>query len=159
VYALRTLIEHDVRLVVIGGYAGNLLGSPIMTGDTGICYQRDRANCDRLAAALRDLDARPRDGLGLPFVLDGHTIYNGCNFTFATTAGDLDCLCEPGATFRYEDLLPNARETYVEDIAVLVASVEDLIRMKRFAGRPKDMWAIEILAGLQQEIDRQGDPE
>jgi transcriptional regulator with XRE-family HTH domain len=157
--ALRTLISHEVRFIVIGGYGGNLLGSPIVTRDTDICYQRDRENCDRLAAALRELDARPRQDLDLPFVLDGRTLYDGCNFTLVTVAGDFDCLCEPGRGFRYEDLLPNARTTHVEDVTVLVSNVEDLIRMKRAAGRPKDMWAIEILATLQEEIDRSPDPE
>jgi hypothetical protein len=37
---------------------------------------------------------------------------------------------------------------------VLVASIEDLIRMKRAAGRPKDLLAIEELGALRDELDR-----
>jgi predicted transcriptional regulator len=42
---------------------------------------------------------------------------------------------------------------------VLVASIEDLIRMKRAAGRPKDLIEVEVLGALQAEIDaRNRDP-
>jgi hypothetical protein len=33
--ALRTLLERDVRFVMIGGFAGALRGSPVITGDHG----------------------------------------------------------------------------------------------------------------------------
>ena len=36
--ALRTLLERGVRFVLIGGYAGALRGSPVITGDVDICY-------------------------------------------------------------------------------------------------------------------------
>ena len=39
--ALRTLVERGVRFVLIGGYAGALRGSPVITGDLDICYARD----------------------------------------------------------------------------------------------------------------------
>ncbi len=50
--ALRTLLERDVRFVLIGGYAGALRGSPVITGDLDICYARDDDNLERLADAL-----------------------------------------------------------------------------------------------------------
>jgi hypothetical protein len=39
---------------------------------------------------------------------------------------------------------------------VLVASVDDLIRMKRAAGRPKDLLAVEELGALRDELARGG---
>ena len=50
--ALRTLAERGVRFVLIGGYAGALRGSPVITGDLDICYARDDDNVERLAGAL-----------------------------------------------------------------------------------------------------------
>lgn len=69
--SLRTLVEHEVRFVVIGGLAGRLHGSTTVTNDLDICYARDEGNLDRLARALRDLNARLR-GVedAVPFVLD-----------------------------------------------------------------------------------------
>ena len=39
---------------------------------------------------------------------------------------------------------------------MLVASVEDLIRMKRAAGRPKDLLAVEELGALRDELASRG---
>jgi len=153
--AVRTLVEHDVEFVVIGAFAGRLLGSPIATNDTDICYEHGRENCERMARALADLEASPRRWpADLPFILDGQTISNGCTFTFETVAGDLDILCEPAPGLFYAELRRNAVAMPMDDLHVLVSSLEDLIRMKRSAGRPKDLWAAEILGALQEEIDR-----
>ena len=37
---------------------------------------------------------------------------------------------------------------------VLVASIDDLIRMKRAAGRPKDLLAVEHLGALRDVLDQ-----
>ena len=58
--ALRTLLDHDVRFVLIGGFAGALRGSPVITGDVDICCAREDANLERLAEALRALGAHLR---------------------------------------------------------------------------------------------------
>jgi hypothetical protein len=40
---------------------------------------------------------------------------------------------------------------------LLFASLDDLIAMKRAAGRPKDRVELEILGALREEMDRRGD--
>ena len=42
----------------------------------------------------------------------------------------------------------------VDSVQVLVAGLQDLIRLKRSAGRPKDLVEVEILAALREEIER-----
>jgi len=53
--ALRVLDAHDVRYVLIGGLAGELMGAPLATNDLDICYERSPENMGRLAAALQEL--------------------------------------------------------------------------------------------------------
>ena len=90
VTALRTLLDHDVRFVLIGGFAGALRGSPLITGDLDICYARDDANLERLAEALRSLEARLRGAPpDVPFLLDARTLRAGDLFTFSTSVGRL----------------------------------------------------------------------
>jgi hypothetical protein len=154
--ALRVLVSHRVRFVVIGGIAGRAWGSPTITNDLDICYQRNKANHEALAAALHDLDATLRGAPpGLPFLLDERTITMGDSFTFDTTAGPLDCLGTPSGTNGYPDLMKNATEIQLDDdLRVAVCSLDDLIRMKRAASRPKDRIELEILAAVKEEIEK-----
>jgi hypothetical protein len=155
--ALTTLVHHDVRFVVIGGVAAAAHGSPSLTGDLDICYARDADNLERLAAALVELDARLRRAEGdVPFVVDARSLAAGDHFTFTTVAGDLDCLGTPAGTDGFDDLAANAAELDLDGLKVLVAAVEDLIRMKRAAGRPKDRAEIEILGALRDELEERG---
>ena len=159
--ALRDLNEAGVRYVVIGAFAGRLLGSPTMTRDLDICYARDRGNVEALAAVLRGLHARLRGvDQEVPFQLDARSLAAGDSFTFVTDAGDLDILGTPDGTTGFDDLAKTAVRTDLDGLVVLVTSIDDLIRMKRAAGRPKDLIEIEMLSALRDELDsgRRGGP-
>lgn len=151
---LRTLNEHRVRYVLIGGYAGAIRGSPLITGDVDICHARDERNLGRLASALQALEARLR---GAPpdvaFRLDARALGAGDHFTFATAAGPLDCLGTPAGTDGFADLDASASDEDLDGLTVRVASLDDLIRMKRAAARPQDLVAIEWLSALRDELD------
>lgn len=152
----HTLDDAAVRYVVIGAFAGRILGSPTLTRDLDICPARDRANLDRLAEVLRGLHARLRGVEAVvPVILDGRTLVAGDAFTFSTDAGDLDVLGTPQGTAGYDDLARTSTVIDLDGVRVQVASIDDLIRMKRAAGRPKDLVELEILGALREEIDRQ----
>ena len=152
--ALRTLHRHGVRFVVIGGIAARLLGSPTVTRDTDICYERTPENLERLAAALGELGAKLR-GVDeeVPFLLDAKTLAAGDHFTFQTQAGDFDVLGTPAGVEGFDELVQRATPFDIDGITVLVASIDDLIRMKRAAGRAKDLIEVEVLAAVRDEIE------
>jgi len=153
--AFGTLTEFGVRFVVIGGFAGRIWGSPTVTNDVDICYARDRPNLERLASALSSLHARLRGAPeAIPFQLDARTIEAGDHFTFVTDAGNLDCLGVPVGSKGYEDLASTVTEFDLGKFKVKVAAIEDLIRMKRASGRPKDRIEVEVLKALQEEIEK-----
>lgn len=154
---LELLLRHEVRFVLIGGVAGNAHGSTTATLDTDICYQREEQNYDRLAAALRELRVTLRGAdPGLPFRIDTRTIRNGMNFTLETAEhGAFDCLGEASG-YTYEILAANAEPADFEGASVLVASLDDLIRMKRAAGRLKDLVEVENLSKLRDVREERG---
>lgn len=154
----RTLDRHGVRFIVIGGVGGRLHGSPTVTNDTDVCYERSPENLERLAAALAELGVELR-GVGeqVPFILDAKTLAAGDHFTFTSRAGDLDILGTPAGVDGFDDLLERAEEFDVDGVAVLAASIDDLIRMKRAAGRPKDLIELEILGAVRDEIESEGE--
>lgn len=152
--ALRVLAEHNVRFVVIGGLAARLWGSPTFTNDLDICYSRDRSNLEALASALSSLKATLR-GVDdeVPFELSAGSLEAGDSFTFTTTAGNLDVIGTPSGTDGFDDLIRTATTMDLGELEVSVTDVEDLIRMKRAAGRPKDLIEQEVLAALREELD------
>src|SRR2546423_199280 len=149
---LRALDRHGVAFVVIGGVAARLHGSPSVTTDVDVCCDRRSDNLVRLAEALVELGAKLRGvDEDVPFLLDAGTLAAGSNFTFVTAAGALDVIGDPAGTRGYDELIANAERVDVGGLEVLVADLDDLIRMKLAAGRPKDRIEVEILGALREE--------
>jgi hypothetical protein len=113
----------------------------------------DDANLERLAEALRSLDAHLRGAPPhVPFLLDTRTLRAGDHFTFSISVGALDILGTPSGAKGFADLDPNATDEVVDGLTIRVASIEDLIRMKRAAGRPKGLIALEWLSAVRDEL-------
>lgn len=154
---LRTLVDHQVRFVLIGGWAAKLHGSPTVTADIDICYARDGSNLERLAAALGKLRVQLR-GIDddVPFVLDARSLRAGDTFTLTTSSGDVDLIATPAGSTGFDALVASADVLELGDMHIAVASLPDLITMKRAAGRPKDRVEVEILEALRRESQREG---
>jgi hypothetical protein len=151
---ISTLNEHDVEFVVIGGVAVVAHGAPLATADLDICYSRQQENLQRLAWALHSLNARLRGAPeDVPFLLDDQTLARGDHFTFVTDAGDLDVIATPAGSAGFDQLATNATRADYGGGPILVASVEDLIRMKRASGRQKDEPALHWLQGIRDELE------
>lgn len=150
---LKVLAHHQVSFVIIGGVAGNIHGSKSFTFDLDVCYARDPANIARLAAALTELRVQLRGAdPDLPFRPDARTIRSGLNFTFTTELGDLDCLGEASG-YTFDVLYPNSHRADLGGVVVAVVDLDDLIRMKRAAGRNKDLIEVENLSALRDVRD------
>jgi hypothetical protein len=152
---LRRLVEADVDFVVVGGVAVIVQASPRFTKDLDICYAIEQANLDRLGAALTELGARLR-GVeeDVPFVPDGLTLRHTQMLTLTTLDGDIDLLVDPNGSPGYAALRRNASRIDLDGIAVLVASIDDMIAMKRAAGRPQDLLDLESLEVARRRVGR-----
>jgi hypothetical protein len=148
---LRRLTERGVDFVVVGGFAAVLWGSARNTFDLDICFALDDGNLDALAAVLLSLGATLK-GVDddVPFVPDARTLRRVELLTLNTAAGGLDLLAHPKGAPRYELLRNRASRVDVGDFHVLIASIEDLLQMKRAAGRAKDLADIEELEAIRR---------
>ena len=152
---LQVLHSNEVDFVVIGGIAAAAHGSPSVTQDLDVCHSREKESLERLATALLEMKARLRGApKEVPFLLDAKTLEMGDHFTFTTVHGNFDCLGHPAASSGYEDLAAGADLIDFDGLRVAVASLDDLIRMKRASARPKDRAELEILGALRSEIER-----
>jgi hypothetical protein len=157
---LSTLVDRDVEFVVIGAIAAISQGGPLITEDLDITPSRESANLERLASALKALDARlriPNDPSGIEFPIEPRFLGSVDSWTLKTPSGDIDLLFAPSGTEGYEDLKRGAVSAELWDHEVLVASLPDLIRMKEAAGRPKDLAQIPALRQtLEVRREREG---
>lgn len=151
---LRELLDAGVEFVLIGGLASQVHGSPSLTGDVNICYAQDRENLGRLAAGLRSLLAIRRElPPGVVAQVDARTLRAGDVFTLSTRYGDLDLLAHPAPSLDFETLAGRSISAEILGRVVRIASLDDLIAMKRAAGRPKERIELEILGALREELD------
>ena len=154
---LLALQRAEVRFVLIGGLAAQVHGSPSLTFDVDVCFDLDRDNLDRLANALIELVAIRREmPQGVVAPIDARALRAGDVFTLRTRLGDLDLLAHPAPAFDYATLAAHAVRVEIQGADVQVASLDDLMAMKRAAGRPKDRVELEILGALREQIDRHG---
>ena len=152
---LAVLREAGVQFVLVGGMAAILHGDVGVTIDIDVVPEREPENLDRLAIALRTLDARIRaEGApeGLPFDCSGEFLRNlapDSILNLTTQVGDLDLTFRPSGTGGYADLRRDAVEIEAGDgVRILVASLADVIRSKEAAGREKDRLALPRLRRL-----------
>jgi hypothetical protein len=149
---LAALIDAGVEFIVIGGMAATAHGSAHVTVDLDIVYRRTSDNIERLAQALEPLSPYLRGAPpGLPFRFDAETIRRGLNFTLTTAAGDLDCLGEATGNGTYDALVTGSCVLQVFGRDCRFVDLETLIRLKRAAGRPKDLERIAELEALRDE--------
>ena len=130
-----------MRFVLIGALAARLHGFPRVTADADITPARDPGNLERLAAALRELDARvftERVPEGLPFDCSPEMLARADLWNLTTSAGRLDVAFTPSGTAGYEDLARRAVRFEVYGVELRAARLEDIIRSKEAAGRPQD---------------------
>lgn len=150
---LETLAAHDVCFIVVGGVAATIHGSARLTQDLDVVYARDDANLSRLVEALSPRRPYLRGApAGLPFSWETATLRAGLNFTLTTDLGDLDILGEIVGGGAYEDLLDDAIVVELGDVEFLCLGLQRLIRVKRAAGRPKDLEAIAELEVIRDEV-------
>ena len=149
--AIKQFVEGNVRFVLIGGLAMIAQGATHTTLDIDLSYDRNTENLAALVKVLVGCHARLRNvPADLPFILDVKTFRNVFNLTLTTDVGAIDLLAEPAGVDSFEGLWERASVMELFGMSVRVASIEDLIAMKRAAGRPKDERHLMELLDLQQ---------
>jgi hypothetical protein len=149
------LTAHEVEFLVAGGIAVYVHGYPRNTWDVDIIPSPDAANMRRLANALTELGAHAvgarREKLALD--LSHPERLAAGNYFLNSEAGALDLFNGPRADLhRYRALEANAVEARVGELTIRVVGKDDLIDMKREAGRDKDLRDIAALT----EVERSG---
>lgn len=75
-----------------------------------------------------------------------------------TRLGDLAVAFKPAGTAGFDDLRRDAQLIAIGTLTLAVASLDDVIRSKEAADRPKDRRTLPILRQLREEIRNRKSP-
>jgi hypothetical protein len=155
---LATLNDAAVDYLIVGGVAVVLHGSLRTTADLDLVVRLDRANTERAIGALEGLGYRPRAPVAATAFIDeiqreswirdkGMTVFSLWSARLPTLEIDL-FVREP---FNFDLAKLRATESHLGTTRTWIASIDDLIEMKRQAGRPKDLDDIRSLEALRTD--------
>lgn len=155
----EALNDAGARYVVVGGLAAVLHGYARLTADVDLAVDLDEVEARKTAQALAALGLVPRAPVNL---LDLASVEERARWRKEHNALVLS-LWDPHNPMRAVDLfieLPVPfEELYLRSelkplrrTHVRVTSLDDLIRLKRLAGRPQDLQDIEALTEIRRRL-------
>lgn len=151
---LRALVAGGVEFVLVGGLAAAVRGSPTVTYDVDIAPRQSPENLARLAAVLHALGAVRFTDPDAPLEEPRPERFTERVEQFAAPIGYIDVLRSLRAVGGFDDLAGRAERVEVGDVTVVVADLDDVIRSKEAAGRPKDLAQLPALRALREQLER-----
>ncbi len=147
---VRRLIQNDVSFVLVGGMAGTIYGSSLVTEDVDICAPLVLSNIARLLSALDGLERRWRmlpKRPPLTTVADELVGYKKLYLT--TTVGQLDVLTEIAGIGEYDTVARRSETVHLSERTIRVLSIDALITSRKALNRPKDLPGIAQLEAIR----------
>jgi hypothetical protein len=135
--------RHEVQYVTVGGVAIQAYGGQRMTQDLDVV----------IAASRENIDARilGRDGQRSKSVPSAAMLASGDQWHLITEHGPLDVRTLPAHLGSFADVRGRAHVVQLGELSIPIAHRDDLLRMKRAAGRPQDLADVRLLESLGDE--------
>jgi hypothetical protein len=137
---IELLEKHQVKYLVVGGYAVGFHGYPRFTGDLDIWLQPDPENAIRILIAIRDFGFNFSNLNEKDFEVPGNVVQIG------NPPLRIDLLTEIDGV-QFEDAYAQRIEATIFNQKTNFISYNDLIKNKRATGRFKDLGDVENLNG------------
>jgi predicted nucleotidyltransferase len=146
---LQRLADAGVDFVVVGGYAGMIHGSALITKDVDVCAVLSAENVEKIRRAFADINPVHRQTHRLLSFLEhpapGQPLVN---LYLRTDKGVIDILSSILGIGDFDRLRSSAVEMPMFGRTYPVISLEDLITAKEAVGREKDLLAVKELRAI-----------
>jgi len=131
------LARHGLEAVMIGNAAAALQGAPVTTIDIDFLFRKTPANLKKLKAIAAELEA---------VILAPYYPVSGLLRVSRDTDGlQLDFMSVVDGVRSFEGLRKRAMPVKFGGSRIYVASLADIIKSKKAAGRPRDLAVLEVL--------------
>ena len=148
-HLLQRLADSRVDFVVVGGFAGVLYGSALVTRDLDICAVLTPENIEHLRVTLRDLNPRHRmTPQRLSFLTVPTSGESVANLYLETDWGVVDILSSITGVGGFESIKGNSEAFDIAGRKCRIISLPDLVRAKEAMGREKDLLAAKELRAI-----------
>jgi hypothetical protein len=135
---IALLNEHEVRYLIVGGYAVAVHGHPRYTKDLDVWILTETGNADRLLSALEEF------GFGSLGLTQGDFVTRDQVIQLGYPPNRIDILTSlEGVSF--EDCYDSRAVVELEGLLVPFISLDDLRKNKRALGRHQDLADLENL--------------
>lgn len=145
---LDDLNRAGVRYVLIGGIALIRHGVVRATRDVDAVFDPEPKNVKRIHGVIEQWGATRPDGSPIP----DDSVAGDRSIHLATPHGDLDLLSEKAAGVAFEDLRTRADTRRVDGVEAPICSLADLVKLKRSAGRERDLVDLADLEAAHGEL-------
>lgn len=136
---------HRLEVILIGNSAAAIQGAPVTTDDLDFMFRDTPINDKKLKSAAADLGG---------LVTKPHYPISGLRrFVDDESNVQIDVMGKIHGVKSFESLRSRAEEIEVGSETVLVASLEDIIKSKKAAGRPKDLASLPAIEDTLDEIE------
>jgi hypothetical protein len=149
---LARLSEADLEFVIVGGFAGMLHGSSLVTRDLDVCAVLSHENVEKLRRNLSDLKPTHRlTPQRLSFLDNPAPGASVNNLYLETTLGPVDVLGSIKGVGDFGRVRERSVEVELFGQRCRVISIEDLILAKEAMSRPKDALAAKELRAIAEK--------
>jgi predicted nucleotidyltransferase len=151
---LKTLLEHEIEFVLVGGFAATVHGSTLVTQDIDICAAITDEQIAKLRDALKDLNPRHRmnRAANLSFLDHPKSAQGVNNIYLETDLGVLDILSQTQPAGDFKEIRSRAVEIPLYGYKCQVISIDDLIQIKESMKRPKDLQTAQELRLIMSNV-------
>lgn len=140
----RAIERQGLEAVLIGNAGAAMHGAPVTTIDLDFLIRRTPANRKKLTAIAAELGAT----LYTPF----YPVSKVLRMMNDEETLQVDFMDEVSGIRSFEDVRKRAQRVPVGDATICLASLADIIKMKKATNRPRDRAVLEILEKTLETI-------
>ena len=151
-HLVQLLSDARIDFVIVGGFAGMVHGSSLVTRDLDVCAVLSHENVAKLRDVFRDLNPTHRQTpQRLSFLDNPSPDVEVKNLYLGTTLGPVDFLTSIKGVGDYARVREASVEIELFGRRCRVISIQDLVSAKEALGRPKDLLAAQELRAILEQ--------